>query len=137
MIFTTSYEHADLNLEKVIEWLSKDSYWAFGREPETIKNTFKNSVPISALSEDGEFVGVGRLVTDGYTFGWLCDVFVDSNYRGLGVGHAITKAAISFFEQVPSFRLILKTKDAHKVYKDCGFEDLVSPESWLAIERGF
>ena len=135
--FTTSYDPRDLNIESVIEWLSNDAYWAIGRDSETIKATFNNSIPISVRREDGKFIGVGRLVTDGYTFGWLCDVYVHPDHRGLGVGHAITKAAIAYFQNSPSFRLILKTRDAHSIYKECGFLELSSPENWLGIEQGF
>ena len=135
--FTTSYDPSDLEIETVIEWLSKDAYWAKGRDSETIKATFNNSIPISVREESGKFIGVGRLVTDGYTFGWLCDVYVHPDYRGVGVGHAITKAAISYLQNSPSFRLILKTRDAHRVYKECGFLELSSPENWLGIEKGF
>ena len=135
--FTTSYDPSDLDIESVIEWLSNDAYWAIGRDSETIKATFNNSIPISVRGEDRKFIGVGRLVTDGYTFGWLCDVYVHPDHRGLGVGHAITKAAISYFQNSPSFRLILKTRDAHGIYKECGFLELSSPENWLGIEQGF
>lgn len=135
--FTTSYDPRDLNIESVIEWLSNDAYWAIGRDSETIKATFNNSIPISVRGEDRKFIGVGRLVTDGYTFGWLCDVYVHPDHRGLGVGHAITQAAISYFQNSPSFRLILKTRDAHSIYKECGFLELSSPENWLGIEQGF
>lgn len=132
-----SFNPQDLDLEKVISWLSKDSYWAFGRDPELIKKSFNNSVPLSAIDDSGNFVGVGRLVTDNCTFGWLCDVFVDPSFRGRGIGHAIAKSAIEYFKDVPKFRLILKTRDAHSVYKDVGFDYLENPQAWMAIERGF
>lgn len=137
MKFATSYDPQDLDIERVIEWLSNDAYWAIGRDSETIKASFINSVPISVRGEGGEFLGIGRLVTDGYTFGWLCDVYVHPDYRGLGIGHAIARAATSYFNNSPKFRLILKTRDAHQVYKECGFHELSSPENWLGIEQGF
>lgn len=133
----SSYDPNDLDLSKVIDWLAKDSYWALGRNPELIKESFSNSVPISIIGDDNSFLGVGRLVTDKCTFGWLCDVFVAPESRGKGVGHAIAKAAIEYFDHIPKFRLILKTRDAHGVYKDLGFSELNNPESWMAIERGF
>ena len=135
--FATSYDPQELDIERVIEWLSNDAYWAIGRDSETIKASFINSVPISVRGEGGEFLGIGRLVTDGYTFGWLCDVYVHPDYRGLGIGHAIARAATSYFNNSPKFRLILKTRDAHQVYKECGFHELSSPENWLGIEQGF
>ena len=132
-----SYDPTDLNLPNVIEWLTKDSYWAFGRDPAVVKQSFANSIPISIIDNDNSFIGVGRLVTDTCTFGWLCDVYVEPNSRGKGVGHAITKAAIDYFNHLPAFRLLLKTRDAHGVYKDLGFSELAHPDSWLAIEQGF
>ena len=132
-----SYDPIDLDLSKVIEWLAKDSYWAFGRDPELIKESFANSIPISIIGDGNSFLGVGRLVTDKCTFGWLCDVFVDPDSRGNGVGHLITKAAIEYFNHVPKFRLLLKTRDAHGVYQDLGFAELGNPNSWMAIEQGF
>ena len=131
-----SYEPEDLDFSKVIEWLSKDSYWAFGRDPELIKQSFSNSVPISVIGDDNSFLGVGRLVTDKCTFGWLCDVFVAPESRGIGVGHEITKAAIQYFDHIPKFRLILKTRDAHGVYKAAGFSELDNRDCWMAIEQG-
>ena len=137
MEFTTSYDPRDLNMEIVVDWLSNDAYWSRGRRPEVIRESFKNSIPISAISGSGEFLGVGRLVTDQFTFGWLCDVYIHPDFRGLGVGHAITRAAVSFFHDSPKFRLILKTRDAHQVYSDCGFSKLSSHENWMAIEQGY
>jgi GNAT superfamily N-acetyltransferase len=132
-----SYDPVDLDLPKVIDWLSKDSYWAFGRDPEIIKKSFTNSIPISVTGDDGSFLGVGRLVTDGYTFGWLCDVFVDPDSRGKGIGHIITKAAVEYFNHVPKFALLLKTRDAHGVYQDLGFAELENPNSWMARMQGY
>ena len=137
MQFSTSYNPSDLDMEKVINWLSKDAYWSLGRDPEVIKQSFINSVPISVIGENKEFLGVGRIVTDRFTFGWLCDVYVHPNFRGMGIGHAITKAAIDYFKDLQKFRLILITKNAHQVYKDCGFSELTSPEKWMAIEQGY
>lgn len=132
-----SYDPIDLDLPKVINWLSKDSYWAFGRDPELIRDSFANSVPISVIGDDASFLGVGRLVTDKCTFGWLCDVFVDPDARGLGVGHLITKGAVDYLSHLPKFRLLLKTRDAHGVYQDLGFAELDNPDYWMAIEQGF
>jgi len=132
-----SHDPGDLDIAKVIEWLANDSYWAFGRDPELIKKSFANSIPISVIGDDKSFLGVGRLVTDGCTFGWLCDVFVDPDSRGKGVGHIITKAAIDYFNHVPKFRLLLKTRDAHGVYQDLGFAVLGNSPTWMAIEQGY
>jgi len=132
-----SYDFDDLDLVKVTEWLTEESYWAFGRDPELVKQSFQNSISICILGDKNEFLGVGRIVTDKSTFGWLCDVFVNPESRGKGIGHLIAQAAIDYFKDLPKFRLILKTRDAHEVYEDVGFKELSNPDSWMAIEHGF
>lgn len=131
------YELRESDLEKVTHWISQEAFWALGRSPEFIKKSFQNSTPISIIDEEGLLLGIGRLVTDGVTFGWLCDVFVDAAYRGKGVGHAIAQASIDYFEGIPRFRLILKTRDAHSVYADLGFELFQDPEKWMGILKGY
>jgi hypothetical protein len=37
-------------------------------------------------TDSGEQVAYARVITDGATFAWLCDVFVDSSVRGLRIG---------------------------------------------------
>ncbi len=132
-----SYLPSDLDIERVASWLSNQAYWSIGRDFQTVQRSFERSVPISVIADDGRFVGVGRLVTDGCTFGWLCDVFVEPELRGNGIGHLIAKAAVDYFADQKSFRLLLKTRDAQPVYRDVGFQDLENPTSWMAIEQGF
>ena len=61
---------------RVHQWLSEQSYWAQGRARE------KQDAAIDASRNyglydigSGEQVAYGRVVTDGDTFAWLCDVF--------------------------------------------------------------
>ena len=132
-----SYELRESDVEKVIHWISQETFWALGRSPEIIKKSFENSTPISIIDEEGLLLGIGRLITDGLTFGWLCDVFVDTAHRGKGVGHLIAQASIDYFEGIPRFRLILKTRDAHSVYADVGFELFQDSEKWMGIFKGY
>ena len=132
-----SFDKSDVDINKLVTWLSEESYWAQGRSAVIIEKSIQNSETISAISDSGEFIGFGRLVTDKATFGWLCDVYVDADYRGQGVGKAIAAGAQEILKELPKFRLLLVTKDAHEVYRSVGFSELENPDRWMFLDKGF
>ena len=65
-------------------------------------------------------IGFARLITDGATMYYLCDVFVLEDYRGQG----ISKKLIDVITDAPEFEWmtgILGTKDAHGLYEQFEF----------------
>ena len=70
--------------------LLKDTYWARGREIETVQKTIANSHCFNVW-KDGRQVGFARVVTDYAVFGWIADVIVDKEFRGLGLGKFLVK----------------------------------------------
>ncbi len=128
-----SYEPKDVDFAKVFDWIAIQSYWAQGRSEETVRTSIENSLNISIFDDQDKFIGFGRVVTDGATFGWLCDVFVDPNERGNGAGKAIAQAAVEYFKDVPNFRMLLKTKDAHEIYRSVGFSEVPDPDKWMTF----
>jgi GNAT superfamily N-acetyltransferase len=73
-------------------------------------------------------------VTDGATFAWLCDVFIDSPHRGNGLGVFLVRVAVEHPE-VNGLRMLLGTKDAHELYRRFGFTAITSPERLMEIRR--
>jgi GNAT superfamily N-acetyltransferase len=83
----------------------------------------------------GEQVAYARAVTDGVTFAWLCDVFVDKSVRGLEIGVALVAAAAKELDSLGLKRIVLITADAHSLYERFGFAPVDSPESWMVKIR--
>ena len=123
-----------LDLPKIHQWLSVESYWATGREFEVVEKAFMHSYSIGVY-ENGTQIAVARIVSDTATFAWLCDVFVDSQYRGRGIGTWLAAASVEWAERNYIKRIILATRDAHEVYSRVGFKPLVAPDRWMAIDR--
>jgi GNAT superfamily N-acetyltransferase len=72
-------------------------------------------------------------VTDGATFGWLCDVFVDDSCRGQGLGTFIVKNAVDHPDLRGIRLLLLGTRDAHELYRKVGFVEVPEPHRWMEL----
>ncbi|WP_374954072.1 GNAT family N-acetyltransferase [Microbacterium sp. MYb72] len=80
----------------------------------------------------GEQVAYARVVTDGVTFAWLCDVFVAPAVRGVGVGKMLMSGVIADLEPLGLRRTLLATADAHGLYEQYGFSELPVPSQFMA-----
>lgn len=117
-----------LDMALIHRCLSESAYWAIGRPREVVQRAFDNSLCFGAY-DDGQLVGFARVVTDYATFGWLADVFVVEAHRGQGVGKALVQA-VEDHPDLQGVRLLLATKDAHKLYAQYGFEP-VAPDRYM------
>ncbi|MFG1648793.1 GNAT family N-acetyltransferase [Micromonospora sp. NPDC049275] len=127
---------ARLDLDRIHHWLSTDAYWALGRDRETVVRAFAGSLPFGVYRPgDGRQVAVARAVTDGATFAWLCDVYVDRASRGLGLGGWLAGTVRDHLAELGVRRILLATNDAHEVYARVGFTPLDAPQRWMQLDR--
>lgn len=113
----------NMNVEEIAHLLSM-TYWAAERPVETIEKSLRNSSCYGVYLEDeGKLVGFARVISDYATTYYLCDVVIDPDYRGRGLGLAL----VSHIESLPEYaglRGILVTRDAHALYERFGYEVL-------------
>jgi len=124
---------AEVDRELVHRWLSEQSYWAQGRQRSVQDAAIDASRNYGVFDdESGDQVAYARVVTDGVTFAWLCDVFVDPSVRGRGVGVSLIQGVVADLEPLGLKRIALATGDAHGLYAKFGFEPLAEPWKWMA-----
>ncbi|MFW0715447.1 GNAT family N-acetyltransferase [Pedobacter sp. N23S346] len=121
-----------LQVEAIHHYLSEESYWAKNISIELVNRSIENSLCFG-IYKNQEQVGFARWITDKATFGWLCDVYIESAYRGLG----LSKKLMSFMIFHPDLqglrRYQLATLDAHQLYAQFGFSLLKNPERQMGI----
>ncbi len=121
------------DLDRAHRWISIESYWAEGIPLEVFARAVANSLAVGAYGPDGVMAGMARVVTDRATFGWICDVFVDADHRGRGLGKRLA-AYLKDHPDLQGFRrLHLATRDAHGLYAQFGFAPLTAADSWMEI----
>lgn len=135
MAFTLSHDPALLDRRLIVGWITESSYWATGRPTEVQEAAIDRSLNVGAYDDDKQ-VGYGRLVTDGATFGWICDVFVLESHQGQGIARAMVRALLDHPSVATVGRFMLATRDAHGVYAALGFVPLSAPERWMERHRG-
>jgi GNAT superfamily N-acetyltransferase len=129
--YVVSTDKSRLDLARVHQWLSQESYWAQGRTREAVERSVATSTVFGAYCGD-EQVGFARAVTDGVTFAWLCDVFVSPAHRGHGVGRALVRAAALYADECGLKIMLLATRDAQGLYERYGnFHVVENPGRWM------
>lgn len=117
--YEISDDPARLDLDAV-ERLLHATYWAWERPHAAIEKSVANSICLGAYWR-GAQVGFGRIVTDGATFAWICDIVVDEAHRGSGLGKVLVESVV-LHPEIANLRQVLATKDAHSLYERFGYE---------------
>lgn len=130
-----SFDRDRLDVDRIHRWLSEDAYWSRGIPRETVERAIAGSLCAGAyVSDDGapaQQVAFARVVTDSATFAYLCDVFVDSRWRGRGIGHRLVGAVFAHPSLCGLRRTALVTRDAHALYARHGFAALADSTRWM------
>lgn len=135
--YEISTDSARLDPALIHRWLSEDAYWALGRSREKQDRAMAESLNFGVYeSSSGAQVGYARVVTDQATFAWLCDVYIASAARGIGLGTALAAAVRDRLAPFGLRRILLATADAHDIYAKVGFAPLAKPGRWMALGDG-
>lgn len=131
--FVISSDKSMFKLNDIFALLG-NSYWASERSKEKIVKSIDNSLCFGVYHRDKQ-IGFARMITDYATHAYLCDVIVDEEYRGHGIG----KALMEFIMEYPKLQdvktMCLLTKDAHKLYEKYGFANLKDPGKFMMNRR--
>lgn len=122
---------SDLDLEVVHRALSEQAYWSLGRPREVTERAFAASRVVGVVDEGGRTAAFARAVTDAATFAWLCDVWVEPDHRGLGLGRFVVERLVHSPHLRHLRRWMLVTDDAHTLYEGFGFTPAPRPEDLM------
>ncbi len=124
--YLISTDKAKLQLNVIHNFLS-NSYWAKDISIEKVKKSVQNSFCFGVYNGKDQ-IGFARLVTDYATFAYLADVFILEKYRGNGLSKWLMETILECSELQGLRSWMLKTLDAHGLYKQFGFNEPEFPE---------
>lgn len=124
-----------LDIAKIHQYISVESYWGKGRTIEEVKTTIENSFCFGMYDRNDNQIGFTRLVTDYALFAYLMDVIIFPEYQGKGYGKKLV-AHIMSHELLNKVKTVaLKTKDAHELYAKHGFKVVGNSSLWMSIDK--
>ena len=132
--FTITTDPAWLDPTAIHAFLSEHSYWAQGIPVETVERALAGSLCFG-LYHHREQVGLARVVTDGATVAYLCDVYILPYFRGQGLSKWLMRCILDHPDLQGLRRWLLATRDAHSLYAQVGFTPLSRPEVFMEISR--
>ncbi|ALC84478.1 MULTISPECIES: GNAT family N-acetyltransferase [Bacillaceae] len=80
---------------------------------EDTKNAWSHSNVAFVASANGRIIGYIRGITDGYISLLVCELVIDQNYRGLGIGTDLLKYVHNLF---PKTRMELLASSSSRTY---------------------
>lgn len=124
--FLISTDPKKLQINVIHNFLS-NSYWAKNIPIEIVKKSIENSLSFGIYNVENQ-IGFSRIITDYATFAYLADVFILEEFRGRGLSKWLMEVMINFPELNGIRGWMLKTLDAHELYKQFGFDKPRFPE---------
>jgi GNAT superfamily N-acetyltransferase len=130
--FCVSDEVERLDVDAIHAFLTKEAYWCLDIPRSVIAKGIEHSLCFGLYDGDAQ-IGFARAVTDRATFAWICDVYVLPESRGQGLATWMMECVLAHPDLQGLRRILLATRDAHKLYSGVGFGALPDPERWMAI----
>ncbi|HTQ63927.1 MAG TPA: GNAT family N-acetyltransferase [Puia sp.] len=131
--FSISIDKYKLDVPYIHKFLST-SYWAENIPVETVRRSIEGSICFGVYHE-GKQIGFARVVSDLATFAYLADVFIEEQYRGLGLAKRLMQIILSHPDLQGLRRFLLATRDAHGLYSQFGFVPLTNVDRWMQIHQ--
>lgn len=133
--YEISSDPARLDLRAVHAYLTR-SYWSPGIPFETVERAARHSLCFGLYERTtGAQVGFTRVVTDHATFAYLCDVYVLEAHRGRGLAKWMMREVMAHPALTGARRVMLATRDAHGLYRQSGFADVIRNTNLMEIVR--
>jgi GNAT superfamily N-acetyltransferase len=114
----------------VIHGFLRDCYWSAGISYGQVQRQCANSLCFGLYREQAQ-IGFARVVSDYTRFAYLADVFVLPRHQGRGLGLKLMAAVLDHPELRDVVLWTLATKDAHGLYRRCGYGPLRDSSRWM------
>jgi ribosomal protein S18 acetylase RimI-like enzyme len=125
----------NMDFTNVTEMLSK-SFWSPGIQIEEVKKgAFNSALVVGVFLQNRVQIGYARVISDKTRFAYVLDVYVDENYRKMGIGQKMVRHILSHESLKDVYQWLLITKDAHGVYNKVGFKTISRPLDWMEIRN--
>lgn len=117
-------EYAKYNADEIRGLYSQVGWTAYTENMKALEQGYQNSLLVLAAYENGELLGIVRVVGDGFTIILIQDILVYPKYQRQGVGTALLKSVLDQYSDVRQVQLVTdNTPKTVAFYQSLGFLD--------------
>lgn len=127
-----STDKTRLQIDTIHSFLT-ETYWAKGRSIGEVKKTINHSYCFGVYIDDKQ-IGFARIITDFTFFAYIMDLFIVKEYQGKGYSKQLVNMILNDEKLKGCKSWVLKTADAHGLYKQFGFKDIGNAEKWMELK---
>lgn len=131
--YTISTDKSKLDISVIHDFLST-SYWSEDIPMEIVQKAIENSLCFGLYCGSKQ-IGFARMISDYATFAYLADVFIVQEERGKGLSKWLMGCILKHKELQGLRNICLLTRDAHSLYAQYGFENLLKPQNFMTIKK--
>ena len=131
--YSISTDKEKLDIAYIHSFLAH-SYWAENIPVETVRKSVEGALCFGVY-DGAQQAGFARVITDGATFAYLADVFIDEACRGGGLGKWLIETILGHPDLQGLRRFMLATRDAHGLYAQYGFTAVSNPDRLMNIHK--
>lgn len=95
-----------MDLYNNVEW------YAYTDDKIKLKNAISSSLKVLTVWDNGELVGLIRVVGDGYTIIYIQDILILKSYQGQGIGGYLLKLILERYKSIR--QIVLMTEQTEK-----------------------
>ncbi len=118
-----------MDFDKVTDMLSR-AQWSIGIKKDEVIKQAENSGLVIGAFYDGQQVGFARAITDKTRFSYVSDVYVDENFRKMGIAKKMMEYMLGHESLKDVYQWVL-TSDADELYEKLGFVPLSKKLTWM------
>ncbi|MDG6225655.1 MAG: GNAT family N-acetyltransferase [Candidatus Thermoplasmatota archaeon] len=111
--------------EEIVDLYREGGWWKEGYDPSGIPRMLEGSFRFVVAVErsSGRAVGMGRVISDGHSDGYIQDVVVAWGLRGKGLGRSIVRALLDLCLEAGLVWIgLIAEKGSSAFYRDMGFD---------------
>ena len=128
--YLISTDKNKLDIELIYNFLTNESGWSNGIPIEKVEKSIDNSLNFG-IYVGQKLIGYARVISDFSTIAYLGDIFIITEYRGLGLSKWLMESIMGHKELQDLRRWILLTSTAEWLYEKYGFTKLPKPEIYM------
>lgn len=126
----------DSDLSKLCDLYKLSGWWDEQCSPDQVSRLIANSFYFLTAWDDGNLVGMGRVISDSFSDAYIQDVFVDENYRKQGIaGKLVGRLTDYCLENNIQWIGLIAAPGSVGIYEHLGFQKMIDHTPMLLQKK--